>query len=185
MLEEPRPATELKYTTGMWNYARGMAFANLKQLDAAKAEAGQLRAICEATPEDQAVNLNSAKAVLNVASTVLVAEIARVEGKQDEAIEGFTKAVTLEDALNYEEPPSWHLPVRLYLGAALLDAKRPAEAEAVYRADLKHYPKNGWALFGLAQSLRAQGKNAEARATQKQFKQAWKRADVKLTSSRF
>ena len=131
------------------------------------------------------VNLNSAKAVLTVASTVLDAEIARTEGKLPEAIEGFKKALPLEGALNYEEPPSWHLPVRLYLGAALLDAGKPAEAETVYREDLKHYPKNGWALFGLAQSLKEQGKHAEARATQKQFKKAWKRADVKLTSSRF
>lgn len=185
MLEEPRPPTELTYSTGMWHYARGVSFANLKQFDAARGEAAQLDAIRDATPDDRMVNLNSAKAVLTVASTVLAAEIARCEGKLDEAIEGFKKAMPLEDALNYEEPPSWHLPVRLYLGAALLEAKRPAEAEAVYREDLKHYPKNGWALYGLAQSLRDQGKNAEARATQKQFKAAWKHADVKLTSSRF
>lgn len=185
MLREPRPPAELKYSTGMWHYARGMSFANLKQLDAAKNEASQLDAIREATPQEQAVNLNSAKAVLTVASTVLGAEIARNEGKLEQAIEGFKKAVTLEDALNYEEPPSWHQPVRLLLGAALLDAGRSAEAEAAYREDLAHYPKNGWALFGLAQSLRVQGKNAEARATQKQFKMAWKRADVKLKASRF
>ncbi|MCC6796852.1 MAG: tetratricopeptide repeat protein [Candidatus Hydrogenedentes bacterium] len=185
MLEEPRPATELQYTTGMWNYGRGMAFANLKQFDSARAEAAQLTAVRDAMPDDRMVNLNKAKDVLTIASVVLNAEIARTEGKLPEAIEGFKKALPLEDALNYEEPPSWHLPVRLYLGAALLDAGMPAEAEAAYREDLKHYPKNGWALYGLAQSLQKQGKNAEARATQKQFKKAWKRADVKLTSSRF
>ena len=71
------------------------------------------------------------------------------------------------------------------LGAALLADHQPAEAEAVYRESLKTYRDDGWALFGLAQALEAQGKTgrggADARA---QFDDAWARADVKLASSR-
>ena len=71
------------------------------------------------------------------------------------------------------------------LGAALLDANRAADAEAVYRADLKQYPQNGWSLLGLAQSLQAQGKDKDAAEAQKQFAAAWQYADVTLKRSRF
>jgi hypothetical protein len=37
----------------------------------------------------------------------------------------------------------------------------------------------------LTQSLRAQGKTAEASRTEESFRRAWARADVTLTASRF
>ena len=37
---------------------------------------------------------------------------------------------------------------------------------------------NGWSLFGLVESLRAQGRGAEAQKARKQYKKAWNRADV-------
>ena len=83
----------------------------------------------------------------------------------------------MEDALPYTEPPYWPLPIRHYLGAALLMAGEPAEAEAVYRKDLAKHPHNGWGLFGLAQSLRAQGKNSEAETVEQEFKTAWAYAE--------
>ena len=91
----------------------------------------------------------------------------------------------MEDALPYTEPPFWPLPVRHYLGSALLIDGQPAEAEAVYRMDLTKNPGNGWALFGLAQSLRAQDKGREAETVEQQFKTAWAYADVTLAASRF
>jgi TolA-binding protein len=94
-------------------------------------------------------------------------------------------AVEIQDGLGYMEPPSWFYPVRHNLGAALLEAGQAAEAEAVYREDLKQYPNNGWSLFGLAESLRAQDKTAEADKMQQQFELAWQYADVTLTASRF
>jgi tetratricopeptide (TPR) repeat protein len=75
--------------------------------------------------------------------------------------------------------------LRQSLGAILLEADRPAEAEAVYREDLRRYPNTGWSLFGLAQSLRAQGREAEAELVEKGFEKAWERSDVTLTASRF
>ena len=62
---------------------------------------------------------------------------------------------------------------------------RPADAEQVYREDLRRNPGNGWSLFGLAQSQRAQARMAEAAQTDERFRQAWSRADVTLTASRF
>jgi hypothetical protein len=74
---------------------------------------------------------------------------------------------------------------RLYLGAALLKAGRAREAEVVYREDLKEFRNNGWALFGLMQSLRAQRKTSEAEKVDQKFQLAWKNADVTLKASVF
>jgi predicted Zn-dependent protease len=77
------------------------------------------------------------------------------------------------------------MPTRQVLGAMLLDVGRASEAEAVYRKDLADHPKNGWSLYGLSQSLAAQGKKDEAAWATEGFTNAWQRADVKLTASRF
>ena len=79
--------------------------------------------------------------------------------------------------------PVWYFPVRQSLGAALLAGGRPVEA--VYRDDLKRNPENGWSLFGLARSLLAQGKTADAAAVEARFPKAWACADVTLSASRF
>src|SRR5688500_9564987 len=97
----------------------------------------------------------------------------------------FEVAVRLEDGFNYVEPPQWHHPVRHLLGDALLADGRAAEAERVYGDALKRFPANGWALAGLAASLRAQGKTAEAKAAEVEFRRAWSGADVALKASRF
>ena len=91
----------------------------------------------------------------------------------------------MEDALPYTEPPAWYQPVRHLLGAALLAAGRPADAEAVYRADLARNPDNGWALRGLAQSLHARGNGVAAAEVDRRFAAAWADADVRLPGSRF
>ena len=100
-------------------------------------------------------------------------------------MEEFRKALAIEDAGIYFEPPKWYYPVRHSLGAALLKAGHQAEAEQVYREDLRRFPENGWSLFGLAQALRAQGKTTEAAAADARFRRAWATTDVTLTASRF
>ena len=113
------------------------------------------------------------------------AEIAAARGQFDVAIAHLDKAVRLEDSLVYTEPSEFHFPPRQALGAILLQAGRPAEAETVYWEDLRRHRENGWALFGLLQALRAQNKTAEAAFTEARFKTAWARSDVMLTASRF
>ncbi len=120
-----------------------------------------------------------------LALDLLDGEIARKSGHLDDAVADFTKARAIEIALPYNEPPDWHQPVSHILGAALLQAHRPAEAEAVYRDSLTRYRTDGWALYGLAQAQAAQGKSADAAATRAKFALAWQLADVKLSSSRF
>ena len=107
-------------------------------------------------------SLNTGRAVLSIAPEVLGGEIAAARKDYDAAITHLERAVRYEDALVYTEPAEWHYPPRHALGAVLLEAKRPAEAETVYWEDLKRNRENGWALFGLAQALRTQGKNEEA-----------------------
>jgi tetratricopeptide (TPR) repeat protein len=123
--------------------------------------------------------------VLSIAPEVLAAEIAAAKKNYDAAIAHLERAVRLEDALVYTEPAEWHYPPRQALGAILLEAGRPAEAETVYWADLKRNRNNGWSLFGLAQALKAQGKNNEAAGIEGRFKKSWERADVMPVSSRF
>jgi tetratricopeptide (TPR) repeat protein len=127
----------------------------------------------------------NAKSEVSIAVHAIMGEIATRSGKFDEGIAHFREALTIEDAGLYFEPPKWYYPIRESLGSALLNAGQSAEAEAVYREDLKRFPENGWSLFGLAAALRAQGKSPEAAAVDQRFSKAWSAADVRLTASRF
>ena len=95
------------------------------------------------------------------------------------------RCVELEDALDYDEPHLWLAPTRQALGAGLLAAGRPDQAEKVLLKDLEHYPDNGWSLAGLAQAQRAQGRAAQARQTDARQRHAWRDADVTLSGPRF
>jgi hypothetical protein len=87
--------------------------------------------------------------------------------------------------LRYSEPPDWVVPVRHALGAFPLHGGQSAEAEAVYRKDLRRWPDNGWSLHGLWAILEAQGKKTEAAKVRARLDEIWKHADVKITSSCF
>ena len=126
-----------------------------------------------------------ARNLLQLAANVLAGEIAAKAGDAATAERLLRAAVAEQDTHWFTEPPPWYFPVRHALGAVLLQANRAADAERVYREDLKHNPGNGWALLGLAQSQRAQGKTAEAAQTDETFRRAWSQADVSITASRF
>lgn len=186
ILEQPTPPADLQYTTGMWRYVRGLAFSAKGQFDEATKEQEAVAAIAAATPPDKIVGDNSpARTLLEIAAHSLAGEVAAKKGQIDQAIPALEEAVRLQDGLPYTEPPPWYYPVRHSLGAILLTVGRAAEAETVYREDLRRNPENGWALYGLTRSLQMQKKTEEAAATEKRFKKAWARADVKLSSSRF
>jgi tetratricopeptide (TPR) repeat protein len=186
MLREPEPPATSAYLRGMWHYARGTAFLGKGQPDSADQEFAKLDEIMADKSLDQPLfSPNTGRMVLSIAKEVLAGEIAAAKKNYDAAIAHLERAVRLEDALVYTEPAEFHYPPRQALGAVLLEANRPAEAETVYWEDLKRNRENGWALFGLMQALKAQGKNEEAALVESRFKKAWARADVKLTSSRF
>ncbi len=186
MLGEPEPPATSAYLLGMWHYARGTAFLGKGQTDSADREFAKLDEIMADKSLDQPLfSPNTGRMVLSIAREVLAGEIAAAKKNYDPAIAHLERAVRLEDALVYTEPAEFHYPPRHALGAVLLDANRPAEAETVYWEDLKRNRENGWALFGLMQALKAEGKNEDAALVEARFKKAWARADVKLTSSRF
>jgi len=176
----------MPYVSGVWRYTRGLAVvATGRRADAAK-ELAALEAIRQAVSPDRTVaGFFKTQDMLLLAAEVLAGEIAARSGDTDAAVQHLSKAVQLQDGHWFTEPPPWYYPVRQSLGAALLAGRRAPEAEAVYREDLKRNPENGWSLFGLAQSLRAQGRTADAAAVDERFRRAWARADVTLTASRF
>jgi tetratricopeptide (TPR) repeat protein len=185
LLALPKPPETMRYTNGMWHYGRGLALAAKGRSDEAAVERDSVDEIADHLSDDLVVGINPAKPILRVAASLLAGDIAYRDKRYDDAIKQYEDAVRKADDLKYDEPPAWYQPPRLFLGKALLDAGKPAEAEKVYREDLARHPNLGWTLFGLWQSLEAQGKTREAAMAKKDFDKAWASADVTLTSSRF
>lgn len=185
MLAQPKPPQELLYTTAIWHYARGVALAATHRFTEARQEHRSLVESVRRIPEDRTVGVVPAVGLARIAERVLAGEIEARRGNLDSAVAALKEATALEDAVRYYEPPLWHIPVRHSLGSVLLQAGRAAEAETMYREDLRQHPRNGWALFGLEQSLKAQQRDAEAAEIDRQLIQAWTRADISLTDSRF
>lgn len=184
MLTEPSPPSTEPYAMGIWRYARGVAFTARGDVARAEAEVAALTALLDhdafrTTLKDSPLLTN-----LQVASRIVRGELASRAGRHDEAVRLLGDATALEEAIPYNEPPVWHQPPRQVLGALLLAADRPADAEIEYREDLERFRENGWSLFGLWQSLVAQRRLDEARQVRARYDTAWARADVSLTSSR-
>jgi len=179
-----------KYTDKMWftrafhHAARAIAYAAKgERANARKAQSVFLER-ARLVPNEDFLSNNSCEALLAIAIPMVEGEILIAEGKIDSGVEQLRAAIQKEDALKYDEPPGWMIPVRHSLGAVLMKQKRFAEAEQVYRDDLARLPENGWSLLGLAESLRKQKKNAdEVAQTQAKFKKVWAKADLTITTS--
>jgi len=181
ILALPAPAKGMPFVEGTWHFVRGSAFTALDRTEDAQRELEQLKTL--ATDPAMArlmIAVNPASIVLNLSAEILSGELAAKRGEIESALSHLERAVRIEDGLAYMEPPDWDHPVRLNLGAVLLEGKRPAEAEVVYWEDLRRHPENGWALHGLAQAFRAEDKNEEATQTEERFHRAWAQADSKL-----
>jgi len=186
VLALPAPPREWPYTRGVWHYARGLAFNAKGQAADARRELGDLETILAAVPPERSIAFFfRARNLLQLAANVLAGEMAAKAGDGASAERLLRAAVAEQDTHWFTEPPPWYYPVRQSLGAVLLQLGRAPDAERVYREDLARNPGNGWSLFGLAQSLRAQGKTQDAGQVEQQFSKAWAQADVKLLASRF
>ena len=171
------------YLTGILAYVKGSAHVAKGQFEEAAQKLDEIHRI--AASPDVSVNRAGATAtaeLLALAANALEGEMKMAQGDLDGAISAFEKGVALEDTNNYTEPPDWPQSMRLYLGAALLKAGRAAEAEAVFRRDLRWHQNNGWSLFGLTQALEAQGKSVEATSTREAWTEVWANADVSLSA---
>lgn len=176
----PEPDKNLHLAHTFWLFARGMAYSGTGQAAEAVADRDALLAESKTIPAETPLGFNTARNVLDIAALMLDASIARSRHDNKLAVELLNKAAQAEDALNYDEPPDWYLPPRESLGGVLFAEGHPAEAEAVFRAELQAHPKNPRALFGLAECLKAQGKNQEAAKFRAEFEVGWKYADTKL-----
>jgi tetratricopeptide (TPR) repeat protein len=179
-----------KYPPGMpfvrafHHAARATAYAAKGNTTAARKEQALFVDGAKLVPKEAQLGKNYASSVISLATHMLEGEILVAEGNVDEGQAELQTAVKEEDALNYNEPPSWMIPVRHSLGAVLMKSGRFAEAEQVYRDDLARLPDNGWSLFGLGESLREQKKNDdEAAAMKTKFAAIWAKADTKITTS--
>ncbi len=185
ILAEPERYTDKMWFTRAFHHAaRAIAYA--AKGDTARAYNAQSVFVERAklVPKEDFVSNNSCEALLAAAIPMVEGEILIAEGKIDSGIEQLRAAIQKEDALKYDEPPGWLIPVRHSLGAVLMKQQRFAEAEQVYRDDLARLPENGWSLLGLAESLRKQKKNAdEISQTQTKFEKVWAKADLTITTS--
>jgi tetratricopeptide (TPR) repeat protein len=184
VLAAPDHPDYLPFNRAFRHAARGIALAAKGDVAAARAEQATFLELAKKIPADEMAGNNPVPAVLAVATPMLDGEILVRAGRIDAGLAQLRAAVQAEDALHYDEPPGWILPVRHSLGATLMTAGRFADAEQVYREDLKRLPDNGWSLFGLARSLRLQRKNAtEAAQLEAKFRAIWAKADLQLKSS--
>ena len=180
MRSEPVPNPTLIGLRGAYLYAKATALAAKGRVDEAKSELPKLEKLAAS---DGNGDFERVKAVLAVAVLNAKARITVAEGNKPAAIGLSREAVEKEDRLAYSEPADWFFPARHLLGSVLIEADQAADAEAVYRDDLSRNPNNGWALYGLTQSLRMQGHNADAQRVQQQFDRALRNADVTLAAS--
>jgi tetratricopeptide (TPR) repeat protein len=200
ILKQPDPPVKFPIARAMRHHARGVALAAKGNVPKARESQKAFREAVKNVPEGAQFGNNKAADLFAVADDMLEGEILFREKIQEggpggnprgvppknkvkEAIAMMRSAVKKEDALRYSEPPDWFIPVRHALGAMLLNDGQPAEAEKVYREDLRQWPDNGWSLHGLTASLTAQGKKDEAEKVRARFNEVWKRADVKIPSS--
>ena len=183
VLAEPAFPEYVPISGALQHYARAVAYAAKDDVPAALAEQSAFLEARARVPKEAFFGNNTASDVLDVAESFMRGEILFRSGKIDEGLVSLREAAAREDELRYDEPPDWIQPVRHALGAALLQAGRFAEAEAVFREDLAKLPANGWGLYGLSRSLQLQKKTAEAEAAERQFDTVWKQADVKIKSA--
>ncbi len=183
LLNRPLPENDLRYLNAIWHYARGQAFVARGNLGKAQSELKELEKISKepAIAKISIWSMNTIGRILEIAQHVLRGKIAASKGNTAQAITLLREAVRLEDSLRYNEPSDWYHPVRQPLGAVLLKAGKSKQAEQIYRQDLKRNPENGWSLFGLMTSLRAQNKMDEADNVELRYKKAWVHADFDLS----
>ncbi|MGF2035817.1 MAG: tetratricopeptide repeat protein [Nostoc sp. CmiVER01] len=180
ILKTLAPDAKLPTTTALWHFARGMASAATGKLEDATSESRALLAAKQRISTEATIGFSPASRILDIASKVLDAKIAREKHDYESAIKLLEKAVAVEDTLDYVEPPDWYLPTRESLGSVLLAKSDYAQAEKVFRADLEKYPHNGRSLFGLQASLQALGKDKAAQLVKADLETAWKGDDKQL-----
>jgi tetratricopeptide (TPR) repeat protein len=166
---------------GLWDFAQGYAHLKLGNVDFAKLYLG--RVTRSADTSTASFRVHSAKDLLRIVGGILEGEIQRMAGDLPGAVAAFQRAADVQAALVYDEPEPLPFSAFHWLGAALLESGRFADAEKAYRTELKDHPHNGWSLFGLQRAL--EGMGIQSREVSDDFTASWSRADIWIQSSRF
>ena len=177
VLTMPQPNAKLLAETALWRYARALAFLARNDRPAADRERSAFDAARADIPADRPWGNNKTGDVLSIAVEVLAAT---ADGNTASGVTHWRKAVQIQDTLTYDEPPAWYYPVRESLGAALVRIGQPAEGEQVLREALRRSPRNGWVLFGLIESLKAQNKLEGLDELNREFNSVWSASAIKL-----
>ena len=185
ILQEPDYPEWRLMSRATWAYARSIACSALGRTEQAHQEMAEFERRVEQVPGDWLVFNNSVHDVLPIARAMMQGELLFREGRREEAFAILREGIAYEDSLVYDEPPAWMLPVRHALGALLMSDGQYAEAEKLYREDLKHNRENGWALTGLRNALLEQGQLEEAKSIEPRLAVAFSQCDVDVTSSCF
>ena len=172
-----------RFTQAYVHAARAIALAAKGDLPQARHEQAQFREHAKQIDPKSSFGLNSTTKIAALIDPMIEGEVDLRAGQAAQGLSSLEQAVALQDALGYDEPPGWLSPVRHALGAALLQRGKLADAEAVYRKDLKLNPNNGWSLFGLARTLELEHHDVEAAEIERQFQAVWAKADVSIDAS--
>ena len=168
------PGADLPYLQVAWRYARGVAFAQSGNLEAARTQVAEIdRLVSTANYSAFDAWGIPAKDVGRIASHVVRARIAQGAKDLDGAIREREAAVAIQDTLPYMEPPYWYYPVRQTLGAVLLLKGDNQRARDAFRDSLAKTPNNAWSLYGLKTTFERQGMAGEAREVEKYLARAW------------
>jgi tetratricopeptide (TPR) repeat protein len=182
VLKAPEPPESTPISNAFWHWGRAMALTGTGKTAEAEAAFKTFQSKVAAIPAGVSYGQNTVGEVMKIGEHFINARLAAARGDRKAAVDFLRQAVAAEDALAYDEPPGWYHPLsREALGGALLLDKQYAEAEAVFREDLRRNRRNGRSLFGLAESLKAQGKTREAELVGQEFERAWKSADTRLS----
>ena len=196
LIDAPLPDDPELYTvtTALTHYGKGIAHAALKNHDAALQSQKDFHAAVEKVSDERYIHVVSCKDMLGVAAEMLAGEINYHHGDYDTAFKHLREAVRREDNLPYDEPWGWMMPSRHALGALLLEQGHIDEATETYEADLglndtvirsNQHPDNVWALVGLYECYKQQGKMRDARMLRPRRDFALARADAGIGASCF
>jgi len=174
------------YANAMWHFARGLAQARKHNIAEATIELSNIKDSTQSTQlQESPPAFNPGVVAVNLSEKILQGIIAEEKNDYATAIAILREAVNMEDAMLYNEPRDWVLPVRQYLGNTLIKVKQYAEAEKVYKEDLRINPNNAWSLTGLQNVLMLQNKTSEVTKIKTELSKALIKSDVKPGASVF
>ena len=194
IIEEPIPEDRQLYcvSTAMLHYSKVVAYAALKQFEAAEKEKQNFYSSLKNINPGRKIFNNLAIDILGVGEMMLLGELEYHKGNYEVAFGFLRESVKRSDNLNYSEPWPWMHPPRHALGALLLEQQHFEEAESVYRADLgmsndvyrcAQHKNNVWALHGLVECRKHSKADEELQKLSIRLEQALSKTDFEITSS--